>query len=188
MKVDALGLPGVLLVTADVHRDRRGALTEVWQAARYAELGLTLPFVQDNHAHSVRGVIRGLHWQLDRPQGKLVTVLQGCIWDVVVDVRPGPHRGRWVAAELAAGSGRQLWIPPGYAHGFVVCSDTADVLYKNTAPWLPGRGRGVRWDDPELALPWPVDVPVVSDADAALPWLADVAAGDLPAADGGGGA
>lgn len=181
MKVTPLELPGVLHLQADVHPDDRGWLMEVFRAERYAAAGIHAPFVQDNHARSVKGTVRGLHWQRHHAQGKLLTVLHGTIYDVVVDVRRhAPTYGQWVGITLAAGTGDQIWVPPDYAHGFCVVSEVADVLYKCTDVYVPGEGRGVRFDDPTLAIPWPTDAPVLSAQDARLPWLADLDPTDAP--------
>lgn len=181
MRVEALALPGVLLLRGDVHRDGRGWLTELWQADAHAAAGLPRTFVQLNHARTVAGGLRGLHWQIGRPQGKLVSVVSGRIRDVVVDLRPeSPTRLRSVVVDLEAGAGEQLWVPPGYAHGFLALGSTADVVYQFTEPWVPEAGRGVRWDDPDLAIRWGIEVPVVSAKDAALPHLRDLPPGDLP--------
>ncbi|HMV70092.1 MAG TPA: dTDP-4-dehydrorhamnose 3,5-epimerase [Myxococcota bacterium] len=179
MKVEELGLPGVLLLHADAFPDERGLFCEVFRESRYAELGIG-GFVQDNHSRSRRGVVRGLHFQLRHPQAKLLTVLRGEIFDVVVDIRVGsPTFGQHVTAVLSGGSGRQLWVPPGYAHGFCALEDS-DVLYKCTDVWHADDSRGVRWDDPLLAIPWPIAEPVMSGADRRLPGLAELVADDLP--------
>ncbi len=166
------------MVQAPVHPDRRGLVTELWRAG---VPGLPEVLGQVNHARSVRGTIRGLHWQLVPEHGKLMAVLAGSILDVAVDLRAGSTTyGRWVGVELTAGEGRQLWIPPGFAHGFQVLSDVADVLYQVTAPFDLEAGRGVCWDDPDLAIRWPLAEVTLSDRDAALPRLRDVAPADLP--------
>jgi dTDP-4-dehydrorhamnose 3,5-epimerase len=181
MRTEALALPGVLLVHADVLEDARGFFMELHNASRYAEVGISAPFVQDNHSRSTRGVLRGMHYQLTQPQGKLVTVLRGSIYDVVADVRPdSPTFGEWVGVRLGEGSGRQLWVPPGYAHGFCVYSDVADVLYKCTDLYAADDGRGIRWDDPQLGITWPVSRPILSGKDARLPTLAEVSPDQLP--------
>ncbi|MEZ4404380.1 MAG: dTDP-4-dehydrorhamnose 3,5-epimerase [Kofleriaceae bacterium] len=173
-----IGLAGVELFELVTHADPRGALTETYQAARYAHLGAT--FVQDNLSTSRRGVVRGLHYQRTRPQGKLVTVVAGAIFDVVLDLRAGSSTfGRWAGVELTATNRRQLWIPPGCAHGFQATSDIdAVVLYKLTAPYEPTDERAVRWDDPALAIRWPIAPALVSVRDRAAPALA---AAELPA-------
>jgi dTDP-4-dehydrorhamnose 3,5-epimerase len=182
LKVTELELPGVLLLEARVYPDVRGAFCEVFQAERYAALGVPGPFVQDNLSSNRPGALRGMHWQTRHPQGKLLTVIAGSILDVVVDIRPSsPWFRRHVAVELRAGTGRQLWVPAGYAHGFVAGDQGAEVLYKVTDVWHADDSFGVRWDDPTLALPWPDGVvPVLSAADAALPAWADLPPEQLP--------
>ncbi len=175
MEVRETELPGVLVVEPRVFRDDRGAFLESWHAERYAEAGIPGPFVQDNVSWSRRGVLRGLHFQeAPHAQGKLVTCLAGRVWDVAVDLRPdSPHFRRWVGVELDAAAPRQLWIPPGFGHGFVVLSDEALFAYKCTEVYVPEADGGVRWDDPELAIAWPVAEPVLSPKDAALPTVAE---------------
>lgn len=174
MKVEETGVPGALRVTPVVHRDGRGFFLETYHEARYREAGMALPFVQDNHSRSTRGVLRGLHAQSPHPQGKLVRCIEGAIWDVAVDVRLGsPAFGRHAAAELSADNCVQLYVPPGCLHGFVVLSEVAQVEYKCTAPYVPSADFCVRWDDPELAVPWPVDDPVLSPRDADAPLLSE---------------
>lgn len=181
MHVVPTALPGVLLLEPTVHRDERGHFVELAHADRLAALGLPTTFRQLNRSHSGRDVLRGLHYQWRRPQGKLVSVAQGAIWDVAVDVRRGsPTFGRWVGVELDAASGRQLWIPPGFAHGFCVRSATADVIYQCTETYDPGGEAGVAWDDPALAIGWPVANPILSAKDRVQPPL-DARRADLPA-------
>lgn len=181
MNVSETLLPGVLGLSGDVFSDDRGWVTEVFRHERYAGLGLPPAFVQANHARSVRGVVRGLHWQDPRPQGKLIAVLHGAILDVVLDVRAGsPTFGRHIAVELSAGSGDQLWVPAGLAHGFCALTDTTDVLYLCTDIYQPDGQRGVIWNDPALGIEWPVASPVLSAKDAALPRLADLPLASLP--------
>jgi dTDP-4-dehydrorhamnose 3,5-epimerase len=169
VKVETTGLSGVLVIEPVVHRDHRGFLLETWRADRYAEAGLPVGFVQDNHSRSARGTLRGLHYQVEELQGKLVRCAAGEIFDVAVDLRRGsPTYGRWAAATLSEKDHRQLWIPPGCAHGFYVLSEIADVVYKCTAPYAPAHERVIRWDDPDLAISWPLvgGAPVVSPKDA----------------------
>jgi dTDP-4-dehydrorhamnose 3,5-epimerase len=181
MKVTALSLPGVLLVEPRVFRDDRGFFLEIHQQARYAGAGIPAAFVQDNLSFSRQGVLRGLHYQLKRPQGKLVMALQGEVFDVVLDLRRGsPTFGKWVSTVLSGESGRQLYIPPGLAHGFSVVSDAALFLYKVTDYYAPGDEHGVRWDDPDLAIPWPAARPVLSDKDRGLPTLREIGPELLP--------
>lgn len=176
-------LPEVLLVTVPVYRDDRGYFQEVWHRAKHSAGGVPDRFVQDNLSHSVRGVVRGLHFQNPDPQGKLICVLQGTIYDVAVDIRAGsPRFGRHVAVELSAESGRQLYVPEGFAHGFAVTSETAIVLYKCTAPYNPKGDAGIRWDDPALGIAWPI-APAdarLSPKDAAAPRLAEIDRQRLP--------
>lgn len=168
-------IPGVLIVEPRVFRDARGLFFEAWHADRYAQAGLPTTFTQDNVSRSSRGVLRGLHLQNPGPQGKLVTVLDGTVWDVAVDVRLGsPTFGRWTAVELSGETLRQFWLPPGFAHGFVVTSDSALFSYKCTCPYDAATEFGVRFDDPDLGIPWPVAAPILSAKDAALPLLRDV--------------
>lgn len=181
MRLEALSLPGVTLVHADVLEDTRGFFTEIHQTERYARLGLPATFVQDNHSRSRRGTLRGLHYQRHHPQGKLVSVVRGTILDVVADIRRGsPTFGRHLTVRLAEGSGHQLWVPPGFAHGFYVVSEVADVLYKCTDRYHADDGRGIRWDDPSLSVDWPTAEPLLSAKDARLPTLGTIPVDDLP--------
>ena len=175
MKLIETGLPGVLLLEPKVFGDARGFFLESWNRRTFAELGLDLDFVQDNHSRSAKGVLRGLHYQLNEPQGKLVRVVSGAVFDVAVDVRKSsPHFGHWVGYELSADNQRMLWIPPGFAHGFLVLSDSADFLYKTTAYYNPQSDRGIRWDDPLIAVKWPLDgEPTLSAKDQSLPYFKD---------------
>jgi len=168
-------VPDVILVEPDVHRDDRGFFLETWQTDRYREGGIPGPFLQDNHSRSAQGVLRGLHLQVRHPQGKLVRCVEGEVFDVAVDVRPGsPTFGQWSSASLSAGNFRQLWIPPGFAHGFCVVSPHAQFEYKCTALYVPGDEITLSWDDPGLAIPWPVPEPILSDKDRRGLSLADV--------------
>ncbi|RKG87870.1 dTDP-4-dehydrorhamnose 3,5-epimerase [Corallococcus terminator] len=174
MKVTPLELPEVLLVEPKVFGDDRGFFLESYHSKRYADAGITGPFVQDNLSRSVKGTLRGLHFQEPNAQGKLVQCLSGAVWDVAVDVRRGsPTFGRWVAAELSFENKRQLWVPPGFAHGFCVLSDSADFFYKCTALYSPETERSVHWNDPDLAIPWPVSAPLLSGKDQQAPRLKD---------------
>ncbi len=166
----------VMLLEPKVFGDERGFFLESYNARTFAEIGLNRSFVQDNHSRSVRNVLRGLHYQLQQPQCKLVRVVAGAIWDVAVDIRHGsPTYGRWVADELSAANWSQLWIPGGFLHGFCTLEPDTEVIYKVTADYDPAAERGVIWNDPALALPWPVtaDEAVLSDKDQKLPRLAD---------------
>jgi dTDP-4-dehydrorhamnose 3,5-epimerase len=168
VKFSATTLPGVVLIEPDVHQDERGFFLESYQERRYRENGIPGPFVQDNHSHSLRGTLRGLHAQLSRPQGKLVRALAGEMFDVAVDIRRGsPHFGRWVGVTLSGDNFRQLYIPPGFAHGFCVISDRVDVEYKCTDYYDPGGEVTVAWNDPSIGVEWPVTDPILSRKDAA---------------------
>lgn len=175
MNIIETALPGVLLIEPRVFGDARGFFLESWNRKTFADLGLDLDFVQDNHSRSAKGVLRGLHYQLNEPQGKLVRVVSGSVFDVAVDLRKSsPHFGRWVGHELSADNQRMMWIPPGFAHGFLVLSDTADFLYKTTAYYAPQWDRGVRWDDPGIGVDWPLEgSPALSAKDAIQPLLKD---------------
>ncbi|MEZ5541392.1 MAG: dTDP-4-dehydrorhamnose 3,5-epimerase [Pseudomonadota bacterium] len=176
MKVTPTAHPEVLLVEPDVFRDARGFFLETFNATRYAAAGLPEHFVQDNHSHSVAGVLRGLHYQLEHPQGKLLRVASGSVFDVAVDIRRGsPRFGQWVGVELSAANQRQLYIPPGFAHGFCVLSERTDFLYKCTDFYTPGDEYGIAWDDPELAIAWPCTDVLLSDKDRHYPCLRESA-------------
>jgi dTDP-4-dehydrorhamnose 3,5-epimerase len=175
MRLLETAVPGVMLVEPRVHRDARGFFLESYHEPRYRAHGIPGPFVQDNHSRSVQGTLRGLHGQSPEPQGKLVRCVEGCIWDVAVDVRLGsPSFGHHVAVELSADDFRQLYVPPGLLHGFCVLSDFAQVEYKCTRVYDPEADFSVRWNDPELAIPWPLRDPVLSDKDREAPLLRDV--------------
>lgn len=173
MVIEETALAGVVVVHPDVFADERGFLLESYHAARYGEHpALRCAFVQDNHSRSRRGVLRGLHFQARQPQGKLVRVARGRVFDVAVDIDPAsPTFRQHVSLELDDEAHCQLFVPPGYAHGFCVLSEVADVVYKCTAHYLPGDGKGVRWNDPALGIPWPIETPTLSPADAANPTL-----------------
>lgn len=178
MIVERLAIPEVLLLTPPRFLDARGFFSETWNAGRFADAGIPGPFVQDNHARSTeRGVLRGLHLQIGpNAQGKLVRVVRGSIWDVAVDVRRGsPSYGRHVAAVLSAENWQQLWVPVGFLHGYCVLQPDTEVIYKVTAPYDKASERGVIWDDPALAIPWPIPAAeaLLSDKDLVLPRLAD---------------
>jgi dTDP-4-dehydrorhamnose 3,5-epimerase len=181
LKFSPLELPEVILVEPDVHRDERGFFLESWHREKYARGGIDALFVQDNHSRSVQRTLRGLHAQLaPRPQGKLVRAVAGEIWDVAVDIREGsPRFGRWTATTLSGENMRQLWIPPGFAHGFCVTSEIADVEYKCTEVYDPSCEIAVAWDDPSIGVAWPVADPQLSARDRAAPRLAELA-GRLP--------
>jgi dTDP-4-dehydrorhamnose 3,5-epimerase len=168
-------LPGVLVVEPAVHQDARGFFLETYHRDKYRDGGLDAVFVQDNHSRSGRGTLRGLHAQRTRPQGKLVRAVRGTIFDVAVDVRRGsPTFGHWHGEELSGDDFRQLWIPPGFAHGFCVLSEVAEVEYKCTEIYLPEDEMTIAWDDPQIGVAWPLDdAPTLSGRDAAAPPLAD---------------
>jgi dTDP-4-dehydrorhamnose 3,5-epimerase len=181
MKVTPMSLPEVLLVEPQRFGDARGYFMETWRQERYLAAGIAMPFVQDNLSRSTKGILRGLHLQNPNAQGKLVYVLEGEVFDVAVDVRVGsPNFGKWTGAVLSADDHRQLWIPPGFAHGFVVTSATALFAYKCTAPYSAADEIGVRWNDPALGIPWPAAAPLLSAKDAVLPALADIDPQRLP--------
>jgi dTDP-4-dehydrorhamnose 3,5-epimerase len=168
-------IPGVILVEPTVQRDERGFFVETYHEPRYQEHGIPQRFVQDNHSKSAKGVLRGLHSQSPNPQGKLLRCIEGRVWDVAVDVRVGsPSFGKHVGFELSAENHHQLYVPPGLLHGFCVLSDSAQIEYKCTAVYHPAADFGVRWNDPELAVAWPIDDPVLSEKDAKAPLLRDV--------------
>ncbi len=157
MKVTETGVAGVRLIEPRVFGDARGFFFESFNRQQFANtVGLDVDFVQDNHSRSARGVLRGLHYQVIQPQGKLVRVVRGAVFDVAVDIRPdSPSFGQWFGVELTEENQRQLWVPPGLAHGFLVLSETADFLYKTTAYYAPEHERCIAWNDPELAIAWP---------------------------------
>jgi dTDP-4-dehydrorhamnose 3,5-epimerase len=175
------GLPEVLVIEPRVFGDPRGHFLETYQAERYGDHGVPNGFVQDNISISTRGVLRGLHYQVGQPQGKLVCVLQGEVFDVAVDIRRGsPTFGRWVGMTLSSENYAQVYIPEGFAHGFCVLSETAVFHYKCTDYYAPKEERGIRWDDPTLAIEWPIAMPVLSGKDEAFPCLRDMPEEDLP--------
>lgn len=178
MIAEETAIPGVLLLTPQRFTDDRGFFSETWNESRFAAAGIPGPFVQDNHARSTdRGVVRGLHIQIGpNAQGKLIRAVRGSIWDVAVDIRPGsPTRGRHVGVVLSAENWQQLWIPAGLLHGYCTLEPDSEVIYKVTAPWDREAERGVIWNDPELALPWPIgsQEAITSEKDRLLPRLAD---------------
>ncbi len=170
---EPLDIPDVILVHCTRNADARGFFMESYKASVFEQAGIAGPFVQDNLAGSAGGVLRGLHYQVPpRAQGKLVQVLRGRVFDVAVDLRRNaPTYGRWVGHTLREGSGEILWVPPGFAHGYVVLSDEAHVTYKVTAEYEPTLDRGIRWDDPRVGVDWPVEVPTLSLKDRTLPLL-----------------
>jgi dTDP-4-dehydrorhamnose 3,5-epimerase len=176
MKVTRTSIPEVLIFEPQVFGDARGFLLESWNARRFCDaVGSNIAFVQDNHSRSQRGVLRGLHYQIKQPQGKLVRVATGRVFDAAVDLRKSsPTFGRWAGAELSGDNHRQLWIPAGFAHGFLVLSDSADFLYKTTDYYAPQHERGVLWNDPAIGIDWPMDgEPTLSAKDSAGVLLRD---------------
>ncbi len=176
MRLTPTRLKDVLIVEPDVFKDNRGFFLESYHSRKFAEAGLKVVFVQDNHSRSGKGTLRGLHAQLKNPQGKLMRVVQGEIFDVAVDARPGsPSFGQWVGEKLSAENFRQFYIPPGFLHGFCVTGDFAEVEYKCTDFYDPSDEVGVRWDDPDLKIQWPVAGPVLSEKDKKLPSFREIA-------------
>ena len=175
MKFVPAELAGVIVVEPDVHRDSRGYFLEAYNAQKYKAGGIDGPFVQDNNSRSMEGTLRGLHLQLRRPQGKLIRVIEGEIYDVAVDVRRrSPSFGRWVGVRLSGDNFKQCYVPPGFAHGFAVVSPIALVEYKCTDLYDPSDEIGIAWNDPALAIPWPVGQPFLSERDRRNPILAEV--------------
>jgi dTDP-4-dehydrorhamnose 3,5-epimerase len=170
-----LKIPEIILIEANNFRDARGFFRETYKESEFSANGMPHPFVQDNHSHSSRGVLRGLHYQLrPRAQGKLVVVSAGEIFDVAVDIRKGsPTYRQWVGQVLSIDNCQMLYVPPGFAHGFCVLSDEADVTYKVTAEYAPELDRGIVWNDPAIDIQWPIREPILSLKDAALPLLKD---------------
>ncbi|MFZ5937935.1 dTDP-4-dehydrorhamnose 3,5-epimerase [Pseudomonas putida] len=175
MNIIATEIPDVVIIEPKVFGDSRGFFFESFNAREFEkQTGFDGHFVQDNHSRSQRGVLRGLHYQIDNPQGKLVRVVQGEVLDVAVDIRrSSPYFGRWVARRLTSTDHLQFWIPPGFAHGFLVLSETADFLYKTTDYYNPAAERSIRWDDPDLAIDWDVENPTLSAKDQAAVLLKD---------------
>ena len=176
MKVTETRLAGVLIIEPKVFGDSRGFFKETFQAERYREAGIEYTFVQDNYSRSQKGVLRGLHYQITKPQGKLVSCLKGAVFDVAIDVDPiSATFGQYVGIELTEDNNRQFWVPPGYAHGFCVLTDTADFQYKCTDYYDPSDEGGLIWNDPDVAIDWPIDQPLLSDKDSKLPTLKELA-------------
>lgn len=175
MEIERTTIEGVLLIKPRIWGDARGYFVETWQKERYEAAGIDLPFVQDNHSMSRRGILRGLHYQKTRPQGKLVSVSLGRVFDVAVDIRKGsPTFGKWFGAELTQENQWQMWIAPGLAHGFAVVSGEAHFHYKCTDYYCPGDEAGIRWNDPDIAVAWPVENPLLSEKDTTAPFFRDV--------------
>lgn len=182
MKVTPTPLPGLLVIEPQVFGDERGFFLESFQAPRFAEHGITAPFVQDNHSRSLRGVLRGLHYTVRRPQAQTVYVSHGRIFDVAVDLRRGsPTFAKWFGIEIDGDAPRMLYLPPGFAHGFCVLSERADVHYKTTHTYASDDEFGLRWNDPDIGVAWPIADPLVKLRDAAFPTLAQLTADQLPA-------
>ena len=176
MNVTETKLPGVLIIEPKVFGDSRGFFKETFQVQRYREVGIEYDFVQDNHSRSQKGVLRGLHFQITKPQGKLVSCSQGAVYDVAVDVNPlSATFGQYVGIELTEDNHRQFWVPPGYAHGFCVLTDTADFQYKCTDYYDSSDEGGLIWNDPDVAINWPIGQPLLSEKDAKLPLLKELA-------------
>jgi dTDP-4-dehydrorhamnose 3,5-epimerase len=181
MRVTAAPLAGLLVIETHRFEDERGWFSELWNAERYAAAGLDIPFVQDNVSASHRGVLRGMHYQYPNPQGKLITALVGAVYDVVVDVRrDSPTFGRWYGRELSAENRVQLWVPAGFAHGFLALSDEAVVHYNCTALYDAAGDRSLAWDDPDVAIEWPGVPAVISAKDRAAPRLRELPQEALP--------
>ena len=177
MKFEETSLPGVIRVTPTVLADDRGHFMETWQSSKFADHGIDANFVQDNVSQSTRGTLRGLHYQVEQSQGKLVRVAQGRAFDVAVDLRrTSPQYGQWVGEVLSAENKHQLWVPPGFGHGFLVLSETAEFQYKCTDYYSPEFERAIRWNDPDIGIEWPLidgEQPMLSEKDAASPFLKD---------------
>jgi len=186
MKIQSTALPGVVVIEPDVRVDARGTFQEVFQDLRYRQAGIELRFVQDNLSRSCRGTLRGLHYQIERPQGKLIQVIRGEVFDVAVDLRQdSPTFGQWVGVYLTDANHRQMYVPPGLAHGFCVLSELADFYYKCTDYYLPHLERTLQWDDPQIGIAWPIQDPRLSEKDRrGLPWgVAPCFEGALPYAE-----
>jgi len=170
LRVHSTALPGVLVIEPVVRTDERGFFLEAWHETRYREVGIDLPFVQDNHSRSVQGVLRGLHYQVQHPQGKLIRVVTGDVFDVAVDLRRSARTfGQWFGIVLSGANQKQLWVPPGFAHGFYTLTASADVLYKCTDFYVPQHSHTLRWDDPNIGIKWPLvdSPPTLTPQDAA---------------------
>ena len=176
MKFSETRLPGVILIEPDALGDKRGFFMETYRADIFKANGIPETFVQDNHSRSARGVLRGLHYQEPYPQGKLVRCVRGELFDVAVDIRRGsPAFGKWYGVKLTEENKAMLWVPPGFAHGFCALTDDAELVYKATDVYHPETDRGIRWNDPEIGIEWPIDEPSLSAKDAAAPLLRDAA-------------
>lgn len=181
MKCIETAIPGVLIIEPDVFGDKRGFFMETWNSCRYEKIGIREPFVQDNLSFSIRGVLRGLHYQYPHGQGKLVSVVQGEVFDVAVDIRVGsPSFGQWVGVALSGDNHRQFWVPPGFAHGFCVVSEIAYFTYKCTDFYMPLTEGGIAWNDPDIGIEWPFKDVTLSEKDALYPKLCDANKTRLP--------
>ncbi len=182
MKFTKTAFPDVFLIELDVFKDTRGFFMETYNQMKYAEAGIDQVFVQDNYSHSRHGILRGLHYQLKNAQGKLVFVITGEIFDIVVDIRIGsPRFGQWFGTHLSAENRRQIFVPEGYAHGFIVLSESVDVIYKCTDFYTPGDEYGIFWADPSIGIDWPIKNPILSDKDSKNPKLKEIPEELLPA-------
>lgn len=185
MKVIETNLPGVLIIEPRIFGDARGFFQETWRQEKYEDIGIRESFVQDNLSFSTRGVLRGLHYQKPNAQGKLVSVVQGEVFDVAVDIRIGsPNFGQWTGVILSGDNHRQLWVPPGFAHGFCVLSDTTYFTYKCTDVYTPSAEGGIMWNDPDIDIQWPLQDVILSDKDQVYARLKDVPIECLPVLEG----
>lgn len=181
MKVETTDIPGLLVIKPEVFSDERGIFLESYQRDRYVEAGITADFIQDNHSHNRRGVLRGLHFTIKTPQVQLGYVSSGEIFDVAVDLRAkSPSFGCWHGVHLSAEAPCQVFIPAGFAHGFCVLSDHADVHYKTTHAYSPDDEGGLNWHDPNINIPWPIESPLINDRDAGFPFLSELSEDNLP--------
>ena len=188
MHVEQTGLPGLLLIEPKCFRDARGFFLESFQDERYRAAGIAENFVQQNHSHSTKGVLRGLHFTVKNPQAQLVTVMHGCVFDVAVDLRPdSPTFGRWYGAQLSEDRPRQLYMAPGFGHGFCVLSDTADLHYNVSRIYDHDDEGGVVWNDPQIGIKWPIENPIISPRDGGYPSLRELGRKRLPHVVGAGG-
>jgi dTDP-4-dehydrorhamnose 3,5-epimerase len=168
-------LPEIIIIEPELFQDDRGYFTEMYHRAKFENAGIKENFVQDNRSHSRQGTIRGLHYQLGRPQGKLIWTLSGKVFDVAVDIRrKSPTFGKWLGIMLSSENKKSVYIPPNFAHGFCVLSEEAEIFYKCTEFYSPENERTIRWDDPELAIEWPIENPILSDKDAKAPFFNDL--------------
>ena len=176
MKVIESKLDGCVIIEPEVLGDDRGFFVETYQAKKYADLaGITLPFVQDNHSHSSTGVLRGMHFQRSRPQGKLVRVARGSVYDVAIDIRKGSDTfGQWEGVTLSSENQKQFWVPPGFAHGFLVLEDSTDLVYKCTDYYDPEDQVAINWEDPAIGIKWPIMPTNVNERDEKAPYLEDI--------------